>query len=228
MMSDFIMVLDEGTTSTRAMLFDSAGKLHHVAQRELEQHYPRPGWVEHDASEIWDKTLACVRDVTEQAGGADRISCIGITNQRETVVAWDKTTGEPLCKAIVWQDRRTEPSCQELRQAGHEGDVQARTGLLLDPYFSGTKMRWMLENEPAVRAAAEMGTLAFGTIESWLIFKLSGGAHISDASNASRTLLLELGGALFDPALCELFGVPHAALPEVVDNAGEVAVASAG
>ncbi len=226
-MSDFILVLDEGTTSTRAMLFDSAGKLHHVAQRELEQHDPRPGWVEHDASEIWDKTLACARDVTEQAGGADRIACIGITNQRETVVAWDKTTGEPLCKAIVWQDRRTEPSCQELRQAGHESDVQARTGLLLDPYFSGTKMRWMLENEPAVRAAAEMGTLAFGTIESWLIFKLSGGSHISDASNASRTLLLELGGASFDPALCELFGAPHAALPEVVDNAGEVAVARA-
>ena len=226
-LSDFILVLDEGTTSTRAMVFDHAGKLHHVAQRELEQHYPKPGWVEHDASEIWDKTLACAREVTEQAGGADRIACIGITNQRETVVAWDKSTGEPLCKAIVWQDRRTEPSCEELRQAGHEGEVQARTGLLLDPYFSGTKMRWMLDNEPAVRAAAEKGTLAFGTIESWLIFKLSGGAHVSDASNASRTLLLELGGASFDTGLCELFGVPHAALPEVVDNAGEIAVAKA-
>ena len=226
-LSDFILVLDEGTTSTRAMVFDHAGKLHHVAQRELEQHYPKPGWVEHDASEIWDKTLACAREVTEQAGGADRIACIGITNQRETVVAWDKSTGEPLCKAIVWQDRRTEPSCEELRLAGHEGEVQARTGLLLDPYFSGTKMRWMLDNEPAVRAAAEKGTLAFGTIESWLIFKLSGGAHVSDASNASRTLLLELGGASFDTGLCELFGVPHAALPEVVDNAGEIAVAKA-
>lgn len=226
-LSEFILVLDEGTTSTRAMVFDHAGKLHHVAQRELEQHYPKPGWVEHDASEIWEKTLACARDVTEQAGGADRIACIGITNQRETVVAWDKATGEPLCKAIVWQDRRTEPSCEELRQARHEGDVQARTGLLLDPYFSGTKMRWMLDNEPAVRAAAEKGTLAFGTIESWLIFKLSGGAHISDASNASRTLLLELGGASFDPGLCELFGVPHAALPEVADNAGEIAIAKA-
>ena len=226
-LSDFILVLDEGTTSTRAMVFDHAGKLHHVAQRELEQHYPKPGWVEHDASEIWDKTLACAREVTEQAGGADRIACIGITNQRETVVAWDKSTGEPLCKAIVWQDRRTEPSCEELRQAGHESEVQARTGLLLDPYFSGTKMRWMLDNEPAVRAAAEKGTLAFGTIESWLIFKLSGGAHVSDASNASRTLLLELGGASFDTGLCELFGVPHAALPEVVDNAGEIAVAKA-
>ena len=226
-LSDFILVLDEGTTSTRAMVFDHAGKLHHVAQRELEQHYPKPGWVEHDASEIWDKTLACAREVTEQAGGADRIACIGITNQRETVVAWDKSTGEPLCKAIVWQDRRTEPSCEQLRLAGHEGEVQARTGLLLDPYFSGTKMRWMLDNEPAVRAAAEKGTLAFGTIESWLIFKLSGGAHVSDASNASRTLLLELGGASFDTGLCELFGVPHAALPEVVDNAGEIAVAKA-
>ena len=191
-MSEFILVLDEGTTSTRAMVFDHAGKLHHVAQRELEQHYPKPGWVEHDASEIWDKTLACAREVTEQAGGAHCIACIGITNQRETVVAWDKVTGEPLCRAIVWQDRRTAGFCEDLRAAGHEADVQRRTGLLLDPYFSGTKMRWMLDNEPAVRAAAEKGTLAFGTIESWLIYKLSGGAHVSDASNASRTLLLAL------------------------------------
>lgn len=226
-MSEFILVLDEGTTSTRAMVFDHAGKLHHVAQRELEQHYPKPGWVEHDASEIWDKTLACAREVTEQAGGAHRIACIGITNQRETVVAWDKATGEPLCRAIVWQDRRTAGFCEDLRAAGHEADVQRRTGLLLDPYFSGTKMRWMLDNELAVRAAADKGTLAFGTIESWLIYKLSGGAHVSDASNASRTLLLALDGAQFDTGLCELFGVSGAALPEVVDSSGKLAMAKA-
>jgi len=226
-MSDLILVLDEGTTSTRAMLFDAAGKPHGVAQQELTQHYPQPGWVEHDAAEIWDKTLACMRQVAEEAGGAGRIACIGITNQRETVVAWDKQTGKPLARAIVWQDRRTAEFCADLRGAGHEAEVQPRTGLLLDPYFSGTKMRWLLDNEPSVRDAADAGTLAFGTIESWLLFKLTGSEHLSDASNASRTLLMELGGAGFDPGLCDLFGVPHEALPQVVDNAGELAVANA-
>ena len=219
--SEFILVLDEGTTSTRAMLFDHGGKLHGVAQQELTQHYPRSGWVEHDAAEIWDKTLACACAVTEKAGGADRIACIGITNQRETVVAWDRHSGQPLARAIVWQDRRTADFCEGLRAGGNEPEVQRRTGLLLDPYFSGTKMRWLLDNEAAVRGAAESGTLAFGTIESWLVWKLTGGVHVSDASNASRTLLLELGGAGFDEGLADLFGVPHAALPEVVDNAGE-------
>ncbi|MBE5074561.1 glycerol kinase GlpK [Erythrobacteraceae bacterium E2-1 Yellow Sea] len=226
-MSDLILVLDEGTTSTRAMLFDAAGKPHGVAQQELTQHYPQPGWVEHDAAEIWDKTLACMRQVVEEVGGADRIACIGITNQRETVVAWDKQTGNPLARAIVWQDRRTAEFCADLRDAGHEAEVQQRTGLLLDPYFSGTKMRWLLDNDPSARDAADAGTLAFGTIESWLLFKLTGGAHLSDASNASRTLLMELGGAGFDPGLCDLFGVPHGALPQVVDNAGGLAVADA-
>ena len=225
-MSDFILVLDEGTTSTRAMLFTPDGSLRASAQRELTQHYPKGGWVEHDAAEIWDKTLACAREVVEQAGGAGKIAAIGITNQRETVVAWDRDTLEPLSRAIVWQDRRTADFCAELRDAGHEADVQRRTGLLLDPYFSGTKMRWLLDNDDAVRSAAEAGRLAFGTVESWLVAKLSGGEHISDASNASRTLLLELGGANFDEGLCELFGVPHGALPQVVDNAGELAVAS--
>jgi glycerol kinase len=170
----------------------------------LTQHYPQSGWVEHDAGEIWQRTLACARDVIQAAGGADRIACIGITNQRETVVAWDKVTGEPLTRAIVWQDRRTEPFCAELRGLGHEAEVQRRTGLLLDPYFSGTKMRWMLDHVPEVRAAAEKATLAFGTIESWLTFKLTGGDHVSDASNASRTLLMELAGNGFDEGLCDL------------------------
>ncbi len=225
-MSDYILVLDEGTTSTRAMLFDAAGAFHGSAQEELTQHYPQGGWVEHDAAEIWDKTLACARGVIEKAGGAERIACIGITNQRETVVAWDKATGEPLARAIVWQDRRTEPFCVGLRAEGHEADVQKRTGLLLDPYFSGTKMRWLMDNSAEVRAAADRGTLAFGTIESWLTFKLAAGRHISDASNGSRTLLLELDGAQFDAGLCELLGVPHSALPEVVDMSGALAETS--
>ena len=234
-MKQYILVLDEGTTSTRAMLFDTDGKIHGTVQEELTQHYPKAGWVEHDAAEIWDKTLACAKAAIEQAGGSDNIACIGITNQRETVVAWDRKTGEPLTRAIVWQDRRTEELCKQLRDGGHLQDVQQRTGLLLDPYFSGTKMRWMLENVDAVRDAAAAGTLAFGTIESWLTFKLTGGGdggvHISDASNASRTMLMELGPqsadrSHFDSALCDLLGVPHAALPRVVDNAGELAVAS--
>lgn len=219
-MDKTILVLDEGTTSTRAMLFTIDGKFIASAQRELTQHYPRSGWVEHDAAEIWEKTLACAREMVDRAGGAEAIAAIGITNQRETVVAWDKASGEPLARAIVWQDRRTEPFCARLREDGQEPAIQARTGLLLDPYFSGTKMRWMLSELTEVRAAAQKGTLAFGTVESWLTFKLTGGDHISDASNASRTLLLDLEGDGFDEGLCDLFGVPHAALPRVTDTSG--------
>lgn len=223
-MADYILVLDEGTTSTRAMLFASDGVLVASEQAELTQHYPQSGWVEHDAAEIWEKTLQCANSVLPKAGGGALIAGIGITNQRETVVAWDKSTGEPLTRAIVWQDRRTAPFCAELRAGGHEEDVQRRTGLLLDPYFSGTKMRWMLDNVPEVQAAAGAGTLAFGTVESWLVFKLTGGAqHITDASNASRTLLMELGGAGFDAGLCDLIGVPLGALPQVVDMSGALA-----
>ncbi|MEM7665898.1 MAG: glycerol kinase GlpK [Pseudomonadota bacterium] len=222
-MSDYILVLDEGTTSTRAMLFASDGALVASAQKELIQHYPQSGWVEHDANEIWETSLACAYEVIPKAGGAACIAAIGITNQRETVVAWDKSTGQPLTRAIVWQDRRTEPFCIELRKAGHEAEVQRKTGLLLDPYFSGTKMRWMLDNVAQVRAAADAGTLAFGTVESWLVYKLTEGDHISDASNASRTQLLELAGAQFDEGLCDLLGVPHAALPKVVDMSGALA-----
>ena len=217
---ELILVLDAGTTSTRAMVFDRGGTLRAAAQRPLAQHYPRPGWVEHDADEIWHSTLACARDVAAQAGGADRLACIGITNQRETVVAWDRQSGEPLHRALVWQDRRTADACAALRQAGHESAVQAATGLVLDPYFSATKMRWLLGNVPEVTAAAQAGRLALGTVESWLAFKLTGGAHVTDASNASRTSLLPLAGADWDEGLCDLFGVPRAALAQVVDNAG--------
>ncbi len=217
---ELILVLDAGTTSTRAMLFDVAGKVHGMAQAELTQYYPQPGWVEHDAAEIWAKTLACARDVVSGIGGAGRIAAIGITNQRETVVAWDRASGVPLHHALVWQDRRTADACAALRSAGQEPVVQAATGLLLDPYFSATKMRWLLDHVPAVREANEAGRLALGTVESWLAFKLTGGLHISDASNASRTNLLPLAGASWDEGLCDLFGVPRRALPEVADNAG--------
>ena len=216
-----ILVLDAGTTSTRAMVFDHEGRMERVSQADLTQHYPRPGWVEHDASEIWAKTLQCMRDVAGDAAGD--IAAIGITNQRETVVAWDRNSGDPLARAIVWQDRRTAEFCRQLHDEGHEAVVHQRTGLLLDPYFSGTKMRWMLDHEEAVRAAAQSGTLSFGTIESWLVFKLSGGCHISDASNASRTLLLPLDGGQFDDGLCDLFGIRRQALPQVVDTHGELA-----
>ena len=217
-MGENILVLDAGTTSTRAMLFAPDGRMLSVSQKELTQHYPRPGWVEHDAAEIWSRTLACAHDVADES-----VAAIGITNQRETVIAWDRATGEPLARAIVWQDRRTADFCAELKEAGHEAEVQRRTGLLLDPYFSGTKMRWLLDHEGPVRAAAQRGALAFGTVESWLAFKLSGGAHVSDASNASRTLLMALDGAGFDQGLCELFGVPIQALAQVVDTHGELA-----
>jgi len=221
MTDPLILVLDEGTTSTRAMLFTPLGELRGTAQRELTQHYPRPGWVEHDASEIWDKTLACARDMVEAAGGAERVAAIGITNQRETVVAWDRETGEPLARAIVWQDRRTADFCDDLREAGHEEAVREATGLLLDPYFSATKMRWLLDHQPAVAEAAGAGRLAFGTVESWLTFKLTGGAaHVSDAGNASRTLLLPLASASWDEGLCALFGIARDTLPAVVDSAG--------
>jgi len=219
MSEPLILVLDEGTTSTRGMLFTAAGAPRGVAQRELTQHYAQPGWVEHDANEIWHRTFECALEMVALAGGAERIAAIGIANQRETVVAWDNRTGEPLARALVWQDRRTADLCAALREAGHEDAVRAKTGLLLDPYFSATKMRWLLEHEPAVADAARDGRLAFGTVESWLTFKLTG-AHLTDAGNASRTLLLPLAGANWDEELCALFGVPRAALPEVVDSAG--------
>ncbi len=222
-MPDIILVLDEGTTSTRAMAFALDGSLECSAQHELTQFYDEGGRVEHDAGQIWELTLAAARSVIEQAGGAQRIAAIGITNQRETVAAWDRQTGEPLARAIVWQDRRTADFCAELKAQGHEAAVQAKTGLLLDPYFSATKMRWLLGNVPAVKAAEQSGTLMLGTMESWLAFKLTGGDHISDASNASRTLLMALDGDGFDAGLCDMFGVPQASLPRVVDTDGQLA-----
>ena len=221
MASQQILVIDEGTTSTRAMLFDATGKLKGSQQEELKQYYPSTGLVEHDAAEIWEKTLRCCQKMVEQAGGADKIAAIGITNQRETVVAWDKRTGEPLCKAIVWQDRRTADKCNELKAVGHVEMVQSKTGLLLDPYFSGSKIGWMLENWPEVKAAGD--NLAFGTIESYLIYRLTNGdKHITDASNASRTMLMALDGDGWDDELLALFDIPKSALAEIVDCAGDL------
>ena len=217
-MSDKILVIDEGTTSTRVMLFAADGTCLGSAQKPLTQHYPAPGLVEHDAEEIWTLTLACAREMVAQAGGASAIAGIGITNQRETIVFWDKTTGKPLAPAIVWQDRRTADMCQALKDQGQEAIVQAKTGLLLDPYFSGSKIGWALSNWPHLKAAGDK--LAVGTIESYLVYRLTGGAHISDATNASRTALMAIGSAGWDDGLCDLFGVPRAILPQIVDCAG--------
>jgi glycerol kinase len=218
--SDYILVIDEGTTSTRAVLFSPDGKSHASCQRPLTQSYPAPGLVEHDASEIWRLTLECARQMVAKAGGADRIAAIGITNQRETVIFWDKRTGEPLAPAIVWQDRRTADLCASFKNRGEEPAVQAATGLLLDPYFSGSKIGWALDNWPQLRAAGPH--LAVGTVESYLVYRLTGGLHVSDATNASRTALMAITGSGWDDALTDLFGVPRAILPEIVDCAGPI------
>ena len=228
-MGDKLLVIDEGTTSTRAMLFAPDGTCLGSESAELTQHYPSPGLVEHDAAEIWERTLACARKMVALAGGAGAVAAIGITNQRETVVFWDRKTGEPLAPAIVWQDRRTAAWCRELREAGHEPVVQARTGLLLDPYFSGSKIGWAMANWPQLKEARDR--LAIGTIDSWLVWKLtanekSGGLHITDATNASRTALMAIGSGHWDDGLIDLFDAPRHALPEIVDCAGDYGTTS--
>jgi glycerol kinase len=203
-----ILAIDQGTTGTTCIVFDERGRPAGRAYREFGQHFPRPGWVEHDAGEIWDVTRAVARDALESAGsaGAD-LAGVGITNQRETVVAWDRRSGEPLHRAIVWQDRRTARRCDELREAGHEPLVRERTGLVLDPYFSGTKIEWLIKEGGVPRDAA------FGTIDSWLVFKLTG-AHATDFTNASRTLLFDIRERRWDDELCDLLGVEPRSLPE--------------
>lgn len=220
-MADIIIVIDEGTTSTRAMAFRSDGTCLATKAAELTQHYPESGLVEHDAREIWDRTRSVTASVIDSVGGASKIAAIGITNQRETIVFWDRVSGEPLAPAIVWQDRRTASLCRSLRDAGHEPVVQAKTGLLLDPYFSGSKIGWAMEHWPQLREAGER--LAIGTIDSWLVWKLTGGLHITDATNASRTALMAIGSGDWDDGLIDLFRAPRAALPEIVDSAGNFA-----
>jgi len=216
----YILALDQGTTSSRALVFDVAGRIVAQAQREFPQYFPRPGWVEHDPIEILDSQLATVAAVLDTARiTARQIVAVGITNQRETTVLWDRATGLPVAPAIVWQDRRTASACAELTSAGVAAEIIELTGLLIDPYFSGTKLAWLLDSVPGARARAERGELAFGTIDSWLVYHLSGRRqHITDATNASRTLLFNLERGDWDDRLLELLRVPRACLPRVVDS----------
>ncbi|MBI1179664.1 MAG: glycerol kinase GlpK [Alphaproteobacteria bacterium] len=217
-----ILAIDQGTTSSRALVFDLRGDVVALAQKEFQQHYPADGWVEHDPEDIWQGTVEVCRQALGEAQRQDcRVLCAGITNQRETVVLWDRRTGQPVHRAIVWQDRRTAPLCRELRAQGHEALFTQRTGLLLDPYFSGTKLRWLLDNVPGARDRAERGELAFGTVDSFLLWRLTGGRHVTDATNASRTLLFNIHTQDWDDALLDVMGVPRALLPEVADSAGD-------
>jgi glycerol kinase len=217
----FILAIDQGTTSTRCMVFDAALDVVALAQQELRQIYPGPGLVEHDPEEIWASTLATVREAIARADArAAEIAAIGITNQRETAIVWDRATGKPIHNAIVWQDRRTHDACASLRAAGHEPAIAATTGLLLDPYFSATKIAWLLDHVEGARSAAEAGRLAFGTVDTFLLWRLTGGlVHATDATNAARTLLFDIGAGRWDPALAELFRVPMTVLPQVRDCA---------
>ncbi|WP_288938406.1 glycerol kinase GlpK [uncultured Sphingomonas sp.] len=220
-MATHILAIDQGTTSTRSVVFDAAARRVATAQTEFAQHYPEPGWVEHDPEDIWRDVLATAREAIAKAGlsPAD-IAAIGITNQRETTVVWDRESGKPLHNAIVWQDRRTASVCAKLKASGAEDDVRARTGLLLDPYFSATKIGWILDHVPGARERAARGELAFGTIDSFLLFRLTGGAvHATDVTNASRTLLWNIHENCWDETLCALFDIAVEMLPEVHDNA---------
>ena len=214
-----ILAIDQGTTSSRAMVFDDGGRPVGQAQQELPQHFPNSGWVEHDAEDIWRDTLAVARGAIENAGtSAAEVAAIGITNQRETTVLWDRATGEPVHKAIVWQDRRTADLCDRLRAEGNEPLVQERSGLLLDPYFSASKVAWLLDSVEGLRARAERGEIAFGTIDCFLLWRLTGGqVHATDATNASRNMLYDIRNQRWDPDLLALFNVPEAVLPEVRD-----------
>ena len=216
-MPTHVLALDQGTTSSRAILFDQGGHVAGVAQKEIEQHFPRPGWVEHDPAELWASQAGVAAEVLTRAGvrPAD-LAAVGITNQRETAVVWDRRTGEPVHRAIVWQDRRTAPLCAELKEAGHEATVREKTGLVIDSYFSGTKVRWMLDHVDGARAAAEAGHLAFGTVDSWLVWNLTGGAeHLTDVTNACRTMLYNVHTGDWDDDLLALLDVPRSMLPEV-------------
>jgi glycerol kinase len=223
-----ILSIDQGTTSTTCIVFDERAQEVSRAQGELTQHFPRPGWVEHDGAEIWGLVQRLAYEALADAGvGEGELLAVGITNQRETVLAWDRERGEPLSHAIVWQDRRTAPDCERLREQGFEQLVRERTGLLLDPYFSATKMRWLLDEVEGLREAASSGRALLGTIDSWLAFKLTG-EHVTDVTNASRTLLYDIHRRRWDPELLELFGVPERALGEVRDSAGPIGVVSEG
>ena len=215
--SRYILAIDQGTTSSRAIIFDHSGKIRGSSQEEFTQIFPQPGWVEHNPDEIWTSQLKVIRQALENTGiSAGEIASIGITNQRETAVVWDRKTGKPLCNAIVWQDRRTASICDELKSAGHEALIRSKTGLVIDAYFSATKWKWILEHVDGAKEKALNGELAVGTVDSWLIWNLTGGAvHVTDVTNASRTMLFNIHTLSWDPALLELFGIPASMLPEV-------------
>ena len=219
----YILAIDQGTTSSRAILFDAGLRVVSVAQEEFAQAYPQPGWVEHDPADLWATVAGTARAAIEKAGiNATDIAAIGITNQRETTLIWDRATGQPIHKAIVWQDRRTADTCEALKAAGHEPMITARTGLLLDPYFSGTKVKWLLDHIPGARAKAVQGKLAFGTVYTWLIWNLTGGrVHATDATNAARTMLYNIATGSWDAEICALMDVPMSLLPEVRDCAAD-------
>lgn len=219
----YVLAIDQGTTSTRAILFDAEMRATAQAQEEFTQHFPQSGWVEHDPADLWATTLATCRAAIAQAGiGPQDIAAIGITNQRETVIVWDKATGEPLHNAIVWQDRRTADLCRDLREAGHEPMITHRTGLLLDPYFSASKLKWILDHTPGARGRAAKGELLFGTVDSFLIWKLTGGAvHATDATNAARTMLYDIRKGRWSQTICDLLGIPMQMLPVVKDCADD-------
>lgn len=220
----FILALDEGTTSARAIVFDHAGAIRAVAQKEFSQIFPQPGWVEHDPEEIWKAQMAVAAEALARAGiHARDVAAIGITNQRETAIAWDRKSGEPVHNAIVWQDRRTAAYCDQIKRSGHEPLITSKTGLILDSYFAGTKLRWLLDNVPGVRDKALQGRLAFGTVDAWLIWKLSGGAHLTDPTNASRTLFYNIHDGAWDDELLSLFDIPRSVLPEIFPSSTVVA-----
>lgn len=226
--ADHVLAIDQGTTSTRAILFDSDARAVAVAQRELTQHYPSLGWVEHDPEQIWKDALDVAREALSKVS-VERVAGIGVTNQRETIVVWDRVTGEPVHRAIVWQDRRTAEGCARLKAQDAEPLVRERTGLLLDPYFSATKIAWILDHVPGARARAERGELACGTIDCFLLWRLTGGAvHATDATNASRTLLFDIRRQCWDAELCGLFRVPQELLPEVNDNSHQFGTTAPG
>ena len=222
-MKKAILAIDQGTTSSRAIVFDTQGNKLGLGQQEFSQHFPHDGWVEHDPEDIWQSTLDSCKTALQQAGlKAQEIACIGITNQRETTLLWDRNTGIPVYNAIVWQDRRSSDSCEELKRQGHEQMLSDKTGLLLDPYFSATKLAWILDNVSGARAKAERGELAFGTVDCFLLWRLTGGrSHFTDASNASRTLLFNIHTQQWDSQLLQLFNIPDSVLPEVLDNAAD-------
>ena len=221
-MESFVLALDQGTTSSRAIVFDHSGAIRAVAQREFAQIYPQPGWVEHDPLEIWATQSGVMAESLAKAGiGAADLAAIGITNQRETTILWERASGKPVANAIVWQDRRTAPDCDALREAGHAATIARKTGLVVDAYFSGTKLKWLLDHVPGARERAQRGELAFGTVDSWLIWNLSSGAkHVTDASNASRTMLFDIHRGDWDDALLALLDIPRPVLPEVVSSSG--------